>query len=206
MKEKIYKCRKCGEEFEPLKRNGIIISKFCITCLSIKGKEKQKKDWNKKKKEFKEKDRTLSEWKNILQPLVNKIARLIDYGQPCIATGYTSGKMNGGHFISVGANDTIRFNLHNIHMQSEYSNSYKGGDNFNYADGLEKIYGLAYLEHVRGLNKTKQISLSSVCIKETIIIAKKIIKEHEEKIYSPSERIALREKYNEMIGIYEKIY
>ena len=58
-----------------------------------------------------------------LQPKINEISRLIDFGQPCIATGNTKGKMNGGHYISVGANRTLSLNLHNIHLQSEHSNT-----------------------------------------------------------------------------------
>jgi len=36
-------CRSCKSEFEPIYRNGIIVSRLCVSCLSKKGKEKMKK-------------------------------------------------------------------------------------------------------------------------------------------------------------------
>lgn len=197
------KC-KCDNEFEPLYYNGIIKSKLCYQCLIKKGNEKRKKEWNKEKTKLKAELKTESQWLNDLQKLINKIARLIDYGQPCIATGNYKGKMNGGHFASVGSHPSIRFNLHNIHIQSEHSNNWKGGDNVRYSDGLERVYGDEYLDYVRGLRKTGKIGLSTEDIKEKIGIAKKIIKEFSEnEIRNAAQRILLREECNARLGIYK---
>jgi len=117
------KCKQCKKKFEPRTRT---TEQVCsITCAieyakSDKGKIIQDRLSRERKKEQIETIKSLSDWKKELQPLINKIARLIDYGQPCIATGSFNGKMNGGHRIAVGANETIRFNLHNIHIQSEH--------------------------------------------------------------------------------------
>ena len=198
------KCKSCSNEFEPMYRNGILMSKFCIPCLVKKGKEKQKKDWQKEKSELKAKLKTKSEWLKTLQDDINKIARSIDFGQPCIATNSYNGKMNGGHFASVGSFPALRFNLHNIHIQSEHSNSFKGGDNLKYADGIERVYGVEYLNYIHGLRKISGIKLSIEDIKEKLNISKAIIKElSDERIYSATERIELRNKYNKMFGIYE---
>ena len=77
-----------------------------------------------------------------VQPKINEIARTIDYGQPCIASQRKSGKMAGGHRISVGSNRTTAINLHNIHVQSFESNSFRGGDERKYSDrDWETIHG-----------------------------------------------------------------
>ena len=79
------KC-KCGEEFEPMYRNGLLMSKLCIPCLVAKGNSKRKKDWRKEKSEIKEKLKTKSDWLNELQKEINTIVRLIDKGTFCHST------------------------------------------------------------------------------------------------------------------------
>ena len=203
IKEKIYKCRSCKEDYEPLFYNGVKRSNFCLSCLSKKGKAKLKTIANKEKKVAKAKLKTHKDYQNELQPLINKIARLIDFEQPCIATNTTKGKMNGGHYISVGSNNSTRFNLHNIHMQSEHSNTHNHGDTYNYREGIKRVYGNSYMCLMDELPKVyKSIKLTKSELLECIKTAKKIIKEHENIKLSPEERIFLREKYNRMIGIY----
>jgi len=148
---------------------------------------------------------SLAEWKGVLQPIINAIARKIDHGQPCIATGSFNGKMNGGHYVSVGSNPTLRFNLHNIHIQSMHSNSFKGGDNLRYQDGLKSVYGLDYFNFVDSLRKDYHVlKLDIETIKSTISISRKILKDlPENEIYTPLDRIRLRSEINQKLGIYE---
>lgn len=204
------KCKICKKEFEKRSPQHVVCcySPCGVIYMSNLTEKKRKKEWQKEKKELKEKIKTHSDYKKELQLLVNKIARLIDYGQPCIATGKLEGKRNGGHFISVGANDTIRFNLHNIHIQSEYSNTYKGGDNFKYCEGIERIYGIDYLERIKNLKNTKPIKLSINELKYAIKLSKEIIKELDKDyvISNPKDRIFKREFYNNVLGIYESLY
>ncbi len=118
---------------------------------TMKGKkiveQKEKKEWEQRK----EKNLTPDKYRSkTLQPNINKIARLIDFGNPCIATG-NYGKMNGGHRISVGSNRTTALNLHNIFIQSYQSNKFKGGDNIKYDIGLEKAFGIEYLDYIKAI-------------------------------------------------------
>ena len=103
------------------------------------GKETLNRHTIKAKKETKHKERlqdqkqkidlmSLSKVKStMIQPKINELVRIIDNGQPCIATG-NFGKMNAGHFYHAGGSSQIRFNLHNIHIQSFESNHFKSGD------------------------------------------------------------------------------
>lgn len=139
-----------------------------------------------------------------VQPIINEIARLIDYGQPCIATDRTIGKMNGGHYHSVGSNRTLSLNLHNIHIQSFESNHFKSGDNLLYKQGIINTYGINYMEQIEALKQIKPIKLN----KEDLIRIKKIASEIRNELkkcpimFTPHERIWLRNEINKKIGIY----
>ncbi len=203
MKPKI--CKFCKKTYAPERQFQQICSFECAIGLAkLNQFKKVKKDWIKEKAERKEKIMTKSDWEKLFQIIINHIARLIDHNQPCIATDTINGKRNGGHRYSVASNPSIRFNLHNVHIQSEHSNVWKGGDNDRYDEGLIRVYGLEYKDYVRSLNQTKPLHLTIETIKEKIIIARLIKKELIElnNTYTPTERIALRTELNFRIGIY----
>lgn len=163
-----------------------------------------KKNWKQEKKVLQENTKTLSSYKNDLQKEINTIIRLIDLGHGCIATGSTDGKMNAGHYIGVGANNTLRYHLENIWLQSEHSNMWKSGDTLRYQDGLIILYGKKYLERLNCLKSISPIKLNSEDIKSKISICRGIIKwlKLQDKIFSIEERLSLRLRFNDEIGIY----
>jgi len=139
-----------------------------------------------------------------VQPVINEIARLIDYGQPCLATGLYDNKMNAGHFMSVASNRTICLNLHNLHNQSFESNHWKSGDNLKYRQGLIDTYGIEYLEKVESLKRIQPVHLSRRDFERIREVAMEIRNELKSNltIYPPEKRIELREVLNKRIGIY----
>lgn len=198
-------CRQCKTKFIPDRPLQMVCSFMCsVEYTKANQAKKAKKDWIKEKAERKEKIMTKSDWEKLFQILINHIARLVDHNQPCIATNTMNGKRNGGHRYSVASNPSIRFNLHNVHIQSEHSNVWKGGDNDRYDEGLIRVYGLEYKDYVRSLNQIKPINLTIETIKDKIIIAKLIRKELIElgNTYTAAERIQLRYDLNQRIGIY----
>jgi hypothetical protein len=204
---KLKKCKVCKESFEPKQ-----LFQICCgyKCAIIHAKElkrlKDTREWNAEKKVLKEKLTTPDNYRaKNLQPTINKIARFIDYGCSCIATD-NFGKLAGGHNISVGANRSTALNLHNIHIQSFASNSFKGGDTIKYHKGIVKRYGKEYLEFMDSLHKTPKISLS---YNEMVIIntkAKKIALNLSKNLteLNPEERINLRNQINIDLGIYSE--
>ena len=204
------RCKSCKEKFEVKYFN----QKFCMEkdeCiqdfLSVtveKKKKEEAKKWRAKKLILKESIKTLSEYKNDLQKEINTIIRLIDKGWACIATGSSEGKMNAGHYLSVGSSDTTRFHLENIWLQSEHSNSWKAGDTIRYQEGIEMLYGKDYLDYLTGLKNYPLIKLGKEDIKEKISIARNIVRELKkvDKQYSLEERVELRKRFNKEIGIY----
>jgi len=217
-KIKAKKCRICQEKFIPKNiSTEVVCEKYdCKVTYAMQIVEKQRKA-----KKLEEK-RTAAEQKkkmtvdimsddkyrsSVLQPVINEIARLIDFGQPCIATE-NYGKENGGHYISVGANRTICLNLHNIHIQSFESNHWKSGDTLKYQGGIIRVYGEEYLEYMNGLGKHPPIQLRK---KEMIEIYENACKirlklRKNQKLRSPKERIELRNQINLELGIYLEEY
>ena len=169
----------------------------------------EEKAWQKRKENLKFDNYSSDGYRSkVIQPLVNEIARLIDFGQPCIASGRYTGKMAGGHWVSCGSNRSTSLNLHNIHVQSFESNSFKSGDESNYRLGIIKTYGKEYFEFMDGLIYTKGIDLSKERLSELKPIITQIRNDlkRESKKYSPQERIELRNEVNEKIGIYSEIF
>lgn len=141
-----------------------------------------------------------------VQPIINEIARLIDYDQPCIATGL-KGKMSGGHYWSVGSNRTVCLNLHNIHVQSFHSNSVLSGDMVRYRAGIIQTYGITYMYLIESLKTLKPIKISKpemIEIKNKALTIRNELKK-DLKILTPEERIKLREFVNNKLGIYEPL-
>lgn len=167
--------------------------------------KKAKKESAHEKQVLKEKLKTLSDWKKEFQTEINSIVRTIDKDYPCIATNTTNGKMNAGHYIGVGANDTLRFHLENIWIQSEHSNSWKSGDTIRYQNGIVATFGKDYLDYMNSLQQIKPIKLTIADVKEKIPIARGILKwlKLQERKFTVAERISLRKEFNTKIGLYK---
>lgn len=140
--------------------------------------------------------------KKFIQPKINKIIRLIDYGQPCIATGAYQGQMHAGHYISTGSNRTLTYNAHNIHIQSAHSNSWQAGDDKRYRKGLIDTYGVEYLEFVERLQRCKPINLNKAFLETLNIKLIQYTKQLEKVRRTPLGRLKLRNELNSLCGIY----
>lgn len=162
------------------------------------------KNWKEEKAKMKESVKTLSDYKSDLQKEINFIVRLIDNGHGCIATGSKEGKMNAGHYISIGSNDTLRFNLENIWLQSEHSNMWKSGDTLRYQQGIINLFGKEYLDYMNSLQSIPVIKLTIEELKEKIKIARELIKwlKDHPRYFSDMDRISIRKEFNAKIGIY----
>lgn len=199
------KCKICSIIFDKKYPLQFVCSPKCAAEYGKRSVEKKSKStWSEEKKIIKDKLKKLGDWKKDLQVEINTIVRLIDKGHPCISSNSLNGKMNAGHYVGVKAHDSIRYNLHNIHIQSEYSNSYLSGDTLRYQDGLRKVYGNDYFERVESLRATPLIKLSINDIIEKIATCREIVRELKkvDLTYPAKIRIELRESLNKRIGIY----
>lgn len=197
-------CSSCYPNFLLTDERGKIIMQKAMSFGKQKVIKDNKSIESEKTKKMRENVKTLSNYKNDLQKEINLIVRLIDKGHPCIATGSYEGKMNAGHYIGIGANETIRFHLENIWLQSEHSNMWKSGDTLRYQDGIVKLYGKEYLEHLNSFKMIPLIKLSIEEIKDKISICRGIAKwlKSQDRVYSNLDRLSIREEFNKKIGIY----
>ena len=204
------RCHQCKAKYIPR----FFLQKTCedVKCIieysKILKEKKEAKEWSDRKKKMSFDNYSSDGYRSkVIQPLVNEIARLIDFGLPCISSG-TIGKPQGGHYISTGANNSISLNLHNIHIQSYHSNVELSGDEARYRLGLIKWYGNDYFEFIEGLRHIKGIDLSKQRLSELKPLITQIRNDlkRESKKYSPQERIELRNEVNEKIGIYSEIF
>jgi hypothetical protein len=91
--------------------------------------------------------RTKSEWLKLAQVEFNAYIRLRDHDRPCISCGrHHNGKWNAGHYRSVGAQGSMRFNELNCHKQCEPCNSHLSGAIAEYRIGLVKRIGIELVE------------------------------------------------------------
>lgn len=168
--------------------------------------QKEQREWKAEKAVLKDKLKTLSDYAKDLQKEVNTIVRLIDKGTQCISTLKTlNDKYDAGHFYSVGGNPALRFHLDNIHAQSVYANQYLSGDQINYLNGLNEVYGLEYKEYVISLKgRYTVLKLTIEDMKDKITISRGIVKwlKLQDRSYSDKKRIELRKEYNLKLGIY----
>ena len=177
---------------------------------TLSGKRTVRIETNKKKKAEKKKHRDEkslnNDWSKKLQTEINTIARTIDKGLTCLARN-VGGKMDAGHVYARGGNQTIRYNLHNIHRQSAHSNHWQNDDGV-LREGLVNEYGQEYMDFISDLRKTPSLEFNNFEYRELTVRARKIVKQlkKDDRIYSKSERIEMRNRINYSLRIYDSIY
>lgn len=189
-------CDNCGTEFKR-------INSFQRYCGSACMREKEGYP-EKKPKNTTPKEKGLSDYKSDLQTWINTIVKLIDKGHPCIAQpNIKSIRIEAGHCVGRGANETLRYNLLNIWAES-HENNQRTQDSSAFKAGLENIYGKVFLIELEALKSHPPIKLTVDEIKQKISICKSIsawLKIQDRK-FSNTERMYLRRKFNSEIGIY----
>jgi len=92
----------------------------------------------------------LSYWEKIAERHCNAYIRARDPDE-CISCGVTkSSAWQAGHYISVGANKTLRYNEQNIHKQCVQCNVFEGSNAIQYRIGLVHKIGFAEVEKLEG--------------------------------------------------------
>lgn len=188
-------CQKCYTNWLISTEEGD--NQFQKLLIKSKDKVKERKDekWKKMKTES-------TNWKKKLQTKVQEIARIIDSGHKCIARN-RGGQMHGGHVFSKGGHTEMRFNLHNIHRQCAYSNTYKNDSDLMKA-GIASEYGDLYLEFLEGQVGSEIPKLSNKEYKLRYERACKLANSFRknESVKTAEERINIRNITNGVLDIY----
>ena len=93
---------------------------------------------------------TLPELTKKAQQAFNRFIRLRDAGKPCISCGRPhdgqANSFDAGHYRSVGAAPSLRFDERNVHGQCKHCNCHLSGNVVMYRQGLVGRIGLAAVE------------------------------------------------------------
>ena len=157
------RCKKCKEKFEPV----VFLQKFCRSnedCLVAEGlynveqiKEKQNKDWKKRKNVIKQDLKRKQDYEKDLEKVFNEFIRLRDKDEPCISCDAPAGtyKLTAGHYFPAGHNKNVRFDEDNVHSQCWFNcNSRKSGNLSEYLPRLINKIGKERFEELKERKNT----------------------------------------------------
>lgn len=194
---------------------------LCNACLydwmisTDSGKVEYQKRYNslkvkkvkEEKKETRKQKNKLKNWSAELQKKINLIVRLIDKGNSCLATGVMAKKFDAGHVYARGGNQTIRFNLHNIHRQSAQSNHYQNDDG-RLREGIVNEYGQDYMTFISDLRRTPQLKYTNQEYHQFYKKASEIVLrlQKQDSRFDLKCRLFMRDEINKELGIYDLEY
>ncbi len=142
------RCKHCKTTFTPkhFNQKNCMVTDECVGAFLSDLTKANNTKWRKEKKERSERLKTRSEWMQDLQDVFNTFIRTRDKDKPCISCGTFTGKMNAGHYKSVGGSPELRFNELNVHKQCEYCNTHLSANLIEYRIGLVKRIGVEQVE------------------------------------------------------------
>ena len=155
------RCRECKDKFTPKYFN----QKFCMEkagCISAHVELSKKNSWKQNKVKIKESLKTKSDYLKETQVVFNRFIRLRDELLGCISCGTRSGKMNAGHYMSVGSCPELRFNEYNVHKQCEKCNSFLSGNLINYRIELIKRIGSDKVVFLEGKHEPLHLKIDEI--------------------------------------------
>ena len=88
----------------------------------------------------------------------NSWVRARDDELGCISCGTTKGKVNAGHYLSVGARPELRFEPDNVHRQCERCNTYLHGNLIDYRVALWWRIGMDRVNWLEGPHEPRKWS------------------------------------------------
>ena len=142
----------------------------------IKRKLQKKKDVVRKKELM-----TRNDWYKRLERLVNQYVKHVkEKDQPCCTCGAINKKIDAGHYLSVGSNPDLRFELTNIHNQCSVNcNQIGSGMRPEYNEYIKERYGDDHYDWLNGPHKTlKEIFPTWQDIEIEIIRYRKLLRDN----------------------------
>jgi hypothetical protein len=181
---KLKTCKQCKIKFIPSKPLQSVCGFTCSLAytLALKQKKEALESLKERKvtKEKLEKLKSKSEYLKDAQRWVNKYIRLRDADLPCISCGrFHTGQFHAGHFRTVGACPSLRFELSNIHKQCAPCNNHLSGNITLYRQSLIKKIGIEQVEWLESEHPPKNYTIDD--IKEIKVKYKVLCKELEYK-------------------------
>ena len=154
-------CRQCGKNFTPARSMQSVCSLSCAIASSrekaiVEAARIEAKRIKERKVELKPR----SKWLQEAQAAVNAYVRVRDAHQPCISCQrHHTGQYHAGHYRSVGAMPSLRFNLWNIHKQDSACNAQLSGNLIEYRINLVKKLGIERVQWLEGPHPVRSFDI-----------------------------------------------
>lgn len=167
---------RCAICREPFTKRSMTHKTCSAACAEKYGREKARQLAEKQKRKEAKEDRIKREnlksrqdWLREAQSAVNQFIRLRDDHLPCISCGrHHQGQYHAGHYISRGANPSLRFDTDNIHKQCAPCNTHLSGNQVNYRIGLIQKIGIERVERLESFKEVQKWTIEEIkVIKKT---------------------------------------
>jgi len=154
-------CKQCGEEFIPARPLQSVCHVWCAIAQSrAKTAVEAAKIEARRQRERKVELKPRSKWLAEAQAAVNAYVRLRDQSQPCISCQrHHTGQYHAGHYRSVGAMPSLRFNLWNIHKQDSACNAQLSGNLIEYRINLVKKLSIERVQWLEGNHPVRSFDI-----------------------------------------------
>jgi len=153
------RCKICRAEF--VKRS--IAHKVCgPECAEAFAAVERERKARTSLREARIRAKSRSKWLAEAQAAFNAYVRARDSlaGYGCISCGTRNGKMNAGHYRSVGACPELRFEESQVHLQCERCNSTLSANLIPYRQELLRRVGTEKLAWIEGPHQPKRYTIS----------------------------------------------
>ena len=151
-------CKVCAADFEPtVSTMQTVCSPRCaakVPKLARKAATVERQQQAKALVAIKPRAKLIAE----VQAVFNAWVRAADAHRGCISCGTTKGKVNAGHYLSVGARPELRFEPDNVHRQCERCNTFLHGNLIEYRVALWHRIGAARLMWLEGPHEPRKWS------------------------------------------------
>lgn len=153
-------CRACKFKFIPRVSTQVVC---CPNCALELNRINKSKDYDKKTRQLKASIKTRGDYTAEAQTSINRYVRQRDINLGCVSCKRGgSCQFHAGHFISIGANCSLRFNLLNINKQCAQCNKWRGGKPIPYRINLIKKIGLERVEWLEGPHDALNYSINDL--------------------------------------------
>ena len=166
-KPKLKTCKACKVKFIPEKTLQFVCSYECSIAYTLVLNKKNKAlfalKMRREKKEKLDKLKSKSDWLKETQIEFNKYCRLRDEALPCISCQrFHNGQYHAGHYRSIGACPSLRFEESNVHKQCSACNNHLSGNIVLYRINLIAKIGVENVEDLEKEQAPKNYTIDDI--------------------------------------------
>ena len=154
-------CQVCDAEFDKSRMGQVVCGVKCAQRLPVVNRKAEKAAAKKTRAQLAAL-KPRKQWLAEAQVAFNAWVRARDVWMGCISCGTMAGKVNAGHYLSVGARPELRFEPLNVNRQCERCNTYLHGNLIAYRHALLRRIGAERVDWLEGPHEAKKHSIDEL--------------------------------------------